>query len=139
VVGCGVEVVSPHSSPTTDYNRAMKWSSKDSPKPHGMKESTVNPPHCQLGHILLQSSVNLRVYIHGDLAPLERPAVVSAPSVLPESLMLKSYETFQSSFSNFSVPIFFAKFFPFSSFIFPLTKKQFKRKILFKRVTTQLR
>lgn len=82
---------SPHSSPTTEYNRAMKCLSKESPKPHGLKQSTVNLPYCQLGQSL-HSRVNMKLYIHGDLALLRTPAVASAPPVPPESLMLQNWD-----------------------------------------------
>lgn len=39
---------------------------------------------------------DVKLCFHGDLAPLERPALVSAPPVPTESLTLNNYETSQS-------------------------------------------
>lgn len=66
----------------------------------------------------LQSRIHMKLYTPGDLATLQRPGSASAHPVPPESLTLKNRETLQSSFSNFSVPIIFAKFFLSSSSIY---------------------
>lgn len=83
-----------------------------SPKPHRLKQLTVNLPCCQLGHSLYRAESTWSLTFMGTSGDNS------------SNLMLKNHETLQSSFCNISIPIFFTKLFPFSSSIdLPSDKK----------------